>query len=373
MRLGAAVVTLALLFLAGCASEGPRLLPEMPEKPPVAAPVGSVQLQRGSPRIDALDLAVVLFDQGLDAPAEEGATVFPTLRKAESILFPAALADTLRETGNWAAVRVVHEYTPTIPVAVEGEILRADGAVLELHIRVLSAAGERLLDRKYRDEAGDAEYAVTGGEDPFADMYRAIANDVSAVAADLDAARRSRLASISLLRFASMLSPGAFGSYIEESADGRVELLGLPAEDDSMLRRLQRLQRQHDLFIDTVDEQYGDLAASVGESYALWRQYSYELQRYGDAYRQSAAQRSSNARRGSYAAMQQVYASFRKVKIQEEDLRELVRGFSGESLDTVLEVDDGVVRLSGSVEERYAEWRALLARIFALETAVPGG
>jgi hypothetical protein len=66
--------------------------------------------------------------------------------------------------------------------------------------------------------------------------------------------------------------------------------------------------------------------------------------------------------------MQQSYASFRKVKIQEEDFGALVKGFAGESLETVLEVDDGVVRLSGSVEERYREWRGILARIYDLET-----
>ncbi len=134
-----------------------------------------------------------------------------------------------------------------------------------------------------------------------------------------------------------------------------------------MLLRLQRLRRQDELFIDTVDQQYKDLRDKVAESYALWREYSFELQRYGETYRNEAGDRKRTARRGSYAAMQQVYASFRKVKIQEEDLRNLVAGFTGESLETVLEVDDGVFRLSGSVEDRYREWRDILTRIDSLE------
>ena len=141
-----------------------------------------------------------------------------------------------------------------------------------------------------------------------------------------------------------------------------------------MLLRLSRVRRQDDLFIDAVDEQYADLRGEVEDSYALWREYNYELQRFGDDYRTSASERKSTARRGSFAAMQQVYASYRKVKIQEEDLRELVKGFSGESLETVLEVDDGVFRLSGSVQDRYAQWRKILTRINALETGgqLPG-
>ena len=66
--------------------------------------------------------------------------------------------------------------------------------------------------------------------------------------------------------------------------------------------------------------------------------------------------------------MSQVYASYRKVKIQEEDLRDLVQGFGGDALETVLEVDDGVFRLSGSVDDRYREWQSILARINSLET-----
>ena len=69
--------------------------------------------------------------------------------------------------------------------------------------------------------------------------------------------------------------------------------------------------------------------------------------------------------------MQQVYGSFRKVKLTEEDLEDLVAGFAGESLETVMEVDDGVVRLRGSVSDRYAEWRDILARIYALESGAP--
>ena len=106
----------------------------------------------------------------------------------------------------------------------------------------------------------------------------------------------------------------------------------------------------------------------MAQSYALWREYAFELQRYGQSYRAGAAERKSTARRGSYAAMQQVYAIYRKVKIQEQDLRGLVEGFGGESLETVLEVDDGIVRLRGSVARRYEEWRRILARIYALES-----
>ena len=121
-------------------------------------------------------------------------------------------------------------------------------------------------------------------------------------------------------------------------------------------------------FIDTVDQQYRDLADEIGESYDLWRQYSLEVEQYAQGYEAAAGGRQRAGRRGSFASLQQVYGSFRKVKMQEEDLQDLVAGFAGESLETVVEVDDGVVRLRGSVDERYAQWREILTQIYALES-----
>lgn len=361
-----AILSLCLL-LQGCSSN--RGVPEAPREPePRAESVGAVNLQIPGAVSMPLDLGIAVFDQGLDNQ-NQGARVFPTVRKAESLLIPVTLSSFLEDSGAWGAVRVVHSNEVYMPLILDGEILRADGAVLELQLRFRAADGELLLERIYRDEATAADYPVQRGKEPFADIYRAISNDLLAAVRSFSEERRRALQRLSLMRFAATLSPATFDRFISrDDEQGLYSLASFPADDDPMLQRLSRVRRQDDLFIDAVDEQYADLHAEVEDSYALWREYSYELQRFGDDYRSSAAQRKSTARRGSYAAMQQVYASYRKVKIQEEDLRELVKGFSGESLETVLEVDDGVFRLSGSVQNRYAQWRQILTRINALET-----
>jgi hypothetical protein len=372
--MSAMVQRLALLiagvFLQACTSGSS--LPAAPTVPESATPlVGDVSLRYADmPAARAplpLDIAIAVFDQGLQDP-REGERVFPTVRKAESILLPVTLAAVLEESGAWGAVRVVHASDVHLPLLLDGKILRADGAELELEISLRGADGRRLFAKTYRDEATPADYPVAPGGEPFADIYRAISNDLLTLAATLDNKRRQTLTRLALMRFAADLSPASFERFLERSDEGFYALRSYPADDDPMFGRLARLRRQDDLFIDTVDEQYSDLGRQVAESYALWREYSFELQRFGDDYRASAADRKSSARRGSFANMQQVYASFRKVKIQEEDLRELVKGFSGESLETVLEVDDGVFRLSGSVQDRYDEWRKIVTRIYELET-----
>ena len=365
-------VLCVLLFACAGGQPAPPVSTPVSDTPPV----GAVTLRRQALPVEPpVDLAIVVFDEGLDGSVNgngngngNGVRVFPTVRKAESLLLPVALAQTVEEAGAFGVVRVVHSPAVHMGLVVEGQILRADGAALELKLRVRAADGELLFERAYFDEAQADDYPVAVGEEPFADLYRAISNDLVSQLLAMDQDRRRELSQIALMRFGAEMAPDTFGRFVHNDRDGRYILTGFPAANDPMLLRLRRLRRQDELFIDTVDQQYKDLHEQVFESYALWREYSYELQRYGENYRDEASERKRTARRGSYAAMQQVYASFRKVKIQEEDLGKLVAGFTGESLETVLRVDDGVFRLSGSVEDRYREWRDILTRIDALET-----
>lgn len=333
-------------------------------------PVGSAVLATGPASDPPLDLAVVVFDSA-DPASGVAAPAFPTVRKAETLLLPVTLAQTLRDSAGFGVVRVVHADDVYLPLRLETSILTAEASVLELEVRLYGADEALLHEARYRDEALSQDYPVRAGSDPFADVYRAISNDVRAVVQALSPAYRQDLARLALLRFGARLAPASFSRYVEDDGQGGLALAAYPADDDPMLARLQRLQRQDDLFVDTVDEQYRQLSSRVGDSYDLWRSYVYELESYGSTYLQSAAQRDSRARRGSFASMQQVYATYRKVKLQEEDLQALVRGFDGEALETVIDVDDDVFRLSGSVAERYAQWRAILGRIYGLEVGAP--
>lgn len=364
MRVHFLLVVTLLLLIAGCTGS-----PSRPTEPVVAngpPPVGARDLQLSSIGQPALDVAIVVFDQGL-ANKTSDARVYPTVRKAESLLLPIRLSQALQESGAWGVVRVVHSAETSLALVLETEILRADGADLHLSVQVKTAANVVLMQKEYRDTAEPVDYPVKPGSDPFDDIYYAIANDLRTAVSALSAGEKATLQKLALMRFAADLSPSAFSRFLAREADSYA-LRSYPADGDPMLRRLDRLRRQDDLFVDSVDQRYRDLYEEVRESYALWREYSFELQRFGQSYRSSAAERKRTGRRGSYAAMQQVYTSFRKVKIQEEDLGDIVDGFAGDSLETVLEVDDGVFRLSGSVDERYEEWRRILGRIYDLET-----
>ena len=363
---------LGLVLVAACAQPGVKPVAQdaRNSRSSDVVPVGSIALKRVQTPETALDIAVAVFDQGLDAQ-EVDAAVFPTIRKAESLILPVLLSRTLRDSGTFGVVRVTPSAEVSMPLVVTGRIVQADGLALEMDIALTAIDGRILLEKRYRDEAQEGDYPASE-EDPFADLYRAISNDIQAAVLEFGADEGRQLQRLALMRFGSTLSPVTFERFMATEADGSLVLTGFPSTDDPMLARLARLRRQDDLFVDAVDEQYVDLLEEIGESYDLWRAYAFELETWGASYRESAAGRRSDARRGSFAAMQQVYATYRKVKLQEEDLSDLVAGFGGESLETVMTTDDGVYRLSGSVESRYEQWRDILAKIYALETGIPG-
>lgn len=360
------------VLVCGCAA-GPGPSRPAPAEEPDAAwpdPVGQVALQRagaaqGGPR---LDIAVLVFDTGLEQlDPDEVDTVFAEVRKAESLFVPVQLRQALEESGHWGVVRVLPDRSDSVALTVTGRIVHADGRDLLLSVSAMDAAGREWLSQTYRGRSSADDYPVTADQEPFEDVYHRIANDLLDARARLEPSEVAALPDIALMRFAERLAPAVFSPYLERGEEGRVRLAGLPAEDDAMLQRVQRLQRQENLFVDTVDEQYRKLVGEFAPTYHLWREYSRELVVYEEDYVARASQREIQSRRGTFAAMQQTYNTFRRAKVHEQDLYELARGFDNEVTATVVDVDDRVFRLQGSLQEQFGEWRRLLERIFALE------
>ena len=137
-----------------------------------------------------------------------------------------------------------------------------------------------------------------------------------------------------------------------------------------MLARVIRIRNQEFLFIDTVDEQYLKLSDEMAPTYNLWRQFGAEQALFRDDYEQRVRGRESQGRRGSFTALEQTYNAYKMSKIHEQDLSELALGFNNEVAPTTMEVSGTVVKLSGSLDAQYAEWRDVLRQIFALETGL---
>jgi hypothetical protein len=338
-------------------------------------PVGTVALRVDEPPGDyaLLDVGVVILDPGIpaDTASHGEGGIFPEIRRAEARYLPVLLRDALIDAGNWGAVRVLPEAMASAELLVTGEILASDGMSLTLRLRAADATGRTWLDRIYRDEAREADYPVAPGADPFADLYRQVANDLLAARERLGERQLLQIRQVALLRFASELSPEAFSSYLRRDGSGDYVALRLPAEGDPMIARVERIRNQEFLFIDTVDEQYTALFEEMAPTYSLWRQFLRESAIFRAQYEARVLARDSDARRGSFAAMQEVYDAYKWSRIHAQDLDELAQGFDNEVAPTVIEVSGRVYRLNGALDAQYGEWRQILREIFALETGLP--
>ena len=66
-----------------------------------------------------------------------------------------------------------------------------------------------------------------------------------------------RLRQISELRFAREFSPEAFSDYISENRKGILTIERLPAENDTILERIDLIRDRDNLYVDTNDQTVG--------------------------------------------------------------------------------------------------------------------
>ena len=391
--------TLALLLLVavvvmGCKSTG------------TSSPQSNVVLIQAAqeiPEATLLDLTIEVFDPGLpdesvpvDKAEKEG--VFEEVRKAEARYIPYQLQQTLQSTGNWGAVRVMPTGTSSAEVTVTGEIIKSTGKDLVVEVQVHDASGKAWLEKRYKQEADVEAYSPEQAkkQDPFHALYSAIANDILAERQKLEAAELMRLRNIADVQFAADLAPVAFEDYLGVDRKGRVQLEHLPAEDDSMMQRIAEIRERDYSFIDTLNEYYATFCTSMEEPYDNWRSFSYEEQLALEKLRKQARMQKiigalaifgavvapgggSTAERvardaamiGGIAAIQSGIAKSQEAKIHVEALRELGSSLDVEVAPLVVDIEGETLRLSGTMEGQFAEWREMLKKIYAEETGLP--
>lgn len=367
---------LCAFFLVSCGAA------KAPAPAPGPEPVGSVTLQTNpqAPTDEqALDIGILVFDTqaSKEEVARSGAAIFAQIRETETQYLPSALRGTLLVSNQWGVVRVLPQADPSMDLLISGSIRESDGARLLLHIRAVDSTGQVWLERDYADNARVADYPDTGAslldngglrfnEDPFVDLYAAIANDLLRVRQGMTQEQLSRVRNVTALRYASDLSPEAFAPYLETAADGLLEVSRLPASNDPLLEHVADIKARHGVFIDTIDEYYEALYQDVKPIYDIWRQYSFE--QVTEERRSVERARSGNTNPSSFEAISQNYNRYKWSKIFEQEFVALASGFVSETAPAVLELSRNVNGLSGPVEAQYAQWRELLRGLFEIET-----
>jgi outer membrane lipoprotein SlyB len=346
-----------------------------------------------------MDIGIVPFDANIPTDPEvlEKQLIIPDVRRAEAQYLAYHLKDTIEQTGNWGAVRVTPEPSEAVDIHVSGKIVNSDGELLVVDVTAVDATGKTWLKKEYKDQASKFSYDKDVRDDPFQDLYNEIANDLLAYKNELSESEVQNVRQVAALTYARSLSPEAFGKYLEERGN-TLRVTQLPAETDRMLGRIDQIKEREYLFVDTLDDFYGQFYREMKPSYHEWR-----FATYGEAIKLRQLDRKARnrliggaaliagglyagAESGTYAGqaasagtvlggIQAVRSGLelrKDAEIHAASLKELSASLGSEITPIVLDIEGKTIELKGTADAQYEQWRRILKEIYTAETATPG-
>jgi hypothetical protein len=397
-KLLAGALLAASMVLSGCVTSETKPIPK------VEAKQAAVHI----PEAELLDVGIRVFDPGIpknlegDEEALAKKRIYPDLRKAEARYIPTLLRETLEETAQWGAVRVIPNSADFIDVIVTGKLIDSNGGFLSVDISASDAAGRVWIkDKRYQSLVDLGAYKTTASmkaRDPFQNIYAEIANDLVVARDKLTSLDRENIRKVASLKFAQDLAPDAMAGMTTVDAKGVTQVARLPADGDPTLGRIERIRERDTAVVDTVNDYYASFHDSMEDSYGSWRQTSFtELEKEMRA-RSSARTRTvlgaaaliasifapnscstydscriNNAVRnagtmGGIAAVLSGIKKYADARTHADALKELTLSFQSEVAPQVVEVEGHTLRLTGTAEDQYREWRKLLKQLYLEET-----
>jgi len=283
-----------------------------------------------------LDVGVVLFEHGVDELDDEAAA-YANVRKSEAVWFTSQLKTTLDRSNAWGP-----------------------------------------------------EVNLPG--DPFQALFNRIANDLFDYRAGLDATQLRAIRSTTKVLFARDFVPAAFDSYVAQDEQGRASLLRIPAADDPLMKKVDRIRARNDLFLDVIQDYYRAFNNTMSVPYQEWRKLSYKEVLLARQLKEQArkeriagiaviaggvaaanSSRSRTTRVGGlfgagYGAriFANSFAKQNQALGHSETLRELGSSLELELEPSVVDLQDRSITLSGTVDDQYQEWRRILSRMFEI-------
>ena len=379
-------VAVVLLIISGCATYQAQKV----------GPTTIMRTQEEIPEDLLIDVGILVFD-GKEITEEEAEDEGTNndIRKAEGHFIPYHLKNTLRQSSQWGAVRVIPTETNSVDLLVTGEIIESNGEVLGLQINVTDAAGKTWLSKKYKAEATRRSYADNrlAEKDAFQDLYNTIANDMAKFKQELSPEEIRKIRTTAKLKFAGEFAPAAFGGYLEKEKKDIITIKRLPADDDPMMERLLKIREREYMYVDTLNEQYDQFYNEMWPSYENWRNLNMTERRAMKEIKKRALTRQligalliagaiaagsiDSINTGALQAGmiiiggQVIISGFnisQEAEIHEAAIEELSESFGSEMKPIVMEFEGKQYELTGSAEEQFKQWRELLRKIYYAET-----
>ena len=385
------IILVLVMFFAGCSSM---------HYDDVKHGVVSVVTQHELKDEQLLDVSIEIFDPGkLPEDQDDRQGLSEEIRKSEARYMPIHLKYTIQRTGYWGNVRVVPGNNEGSEVQISGKILQSNGEDISIKIKVLDASGHLWFENDYSQTVTLDERGQTEPEkrDSFQDIYNQISNDLIEYRRKMSQKEITQINQIAELRFANYMAPQTFSKYLKKDKQGHYQLLRLPAENDSMIKRVKSIKARDDLLLDTINSYYDIYYSDMWESYDNWRKFrSEEMTTIRKIDRKALTQKiigaaaivgaialgaSSNqdvrdrtgvlrsvmVAGGGYA-LYQGFQTSKETEINKESIEELGSSFSSEVEPMVIDIEGKTTRLNGSAEQQYAQWKQLLRKIYQQET-----
>ena len=268
-RFTRALAVAVAALMAGCASHTVRVVDMTPPEQLINLPEDML-----------LDVGVAVFDANVPVAFDDqvAQNIPPEVRRAEANFMPYVAKNLLQSTGNWGAVRVIPDPTYAVDVTVTGAIVHSDGERMILDVEVHDARGVSWFATSYQALASKYAYddTVPHEIDPFQSIYRRLADDMLAYLKTLSPEEVRRIRTTAEMKFAADMAPDAFTDYVVQTSPGVFEIQRLPADSDPTLERVRKVREREYIFIDTLDEYFGNFHARMYPTYQGWRGATYE-------------------------------------------------------------------------------------------------
>ncbi len=387
---------LFLIVFSGCASIPQNQVPEQ-----VAPVLPRTELSDS----ELLNVSINLFDPGeLPQSPKDRQGLSAEIREAEARFIPIHLKHTLQGTGYWGAVRVVPDNDIGAELMLNGKIEMSDGESVVLNVEVVDSRNIVWFRKVYAETARPEEHngVQPEKEDTFQDLFNSVANDLAYFRNSLSLTEIREIRQVAMLKYAQFMSPDGFTGYLAITPEGRLFIQRLPALNDPMIERVEKIKIRDELLVDTMNDYYDIYYHDLWQPYADWRKFRQEevstlreIEResltkqilgitaivgaialgaasdYETAVRTQPLQQALIA--GGAYSMYSGYQKRQEGALNKEAIEELGLSFSAEAEPLVLQVEGQTVRLTGSAEEQYVQWRTMLKQIYAQETGFASG
>ncbi|MDX1670206.1 MAG: hypothetical protein R3194_12365, partial [Limnobacter sp.] len=230
------------------------------------------------------------------------------------------------------------------------------------------------------------------GKNTYQPLFGKIALYVESVISGLNTEERLAIQDVGKVAYAAKYSPESFMQYLQVSGNSTMKVTGMPAPNNPMMSRIERLKNHEYMFIDRMQEQYAQFDKDTETSYQSWQRAALsEVKKQeearnrkigsvivgilGAALAVNANKRNSTggdvvrdlAVVGTAVAAANAMSASREQAEQAEIINEMGEAADLEMSPMEMQFEGQKTELKGTASEQYTQWRAHLKKIWLLE------